>query len=77
MIFSGNHTDANKDTEKKKLSGSFEMNFETGEVTLNVDISNATFDDVLFAFKECRDEFQRQIDNRDKCPFHKQETKKV
>jgi hypothetical protein len=71
MIFSGTHTDANKETEKKKLSGSFELDYETGEVTLSVNISNSTFQDVLFAFKECRDEFQRQIDNREKCPFHK------
>jgi hypothetical protein len=71
MIFSGNHTNANKETEKKKLVGNFEMDFATGEVTLNVDISNSTFEDVLFAFQECRDEFQRQIDNKEKCPFHK------
>lgn len=70
MIFSATHTDANKDTNQKKVTGEFTVDFEKMEVTLNVALSNADFADVLFAMQECRDEFQRQIDNKAKCPFH-------
>ncbi len=36
-LFIGTHTSPDKDTGSMKVSGSFEMNFETGEVTLKVD----------------------------------------
>ena len=58
-----------KNDSGKIIRGTFEIIGE--RLDFNCTTQNASFDEVLIAITKLRDECQRQIDSRQKCPYFK------
>ena len=56
---------------KRILQGTF--SYENGKLQFVCNTHGVEFPEVLEAITALRDECQRQIDNKDKCPFHKKD----
>ena len=48
-----------------------EFSFENGKLDFQCHTQNVEFEEVLEAIIALKNECQRQIDNKQKCPFHK------
>ena len=57
-----------KADEPKILKVEFEV--VNGELSFTCHTQNVSFEEVLNGITLLRDECQRQIDNKEKCPFH-------
>ena len=47
--------------------------YKEGKLSFTTHNNGVSFDEALAAITAVRDECQRQIDNKDKCPFSKKE----
>ena len=54
----------------KIIQGEFSIDFETGGLNFICNTQNVEFHEVEEAFIRLRDEVQRQLDNKKKCPFY-------
>ncbi len=58
-----------KQITAKYIKGEF--SFIDGVLSFTTKTNGASFNEVLEAITKLRDECQRQIDNKQNCPFHK------
>ena len=54
----------------KIIKGEFSIDFETDSFNFTCNTQNVTFAEVEQALIRLRNEVQRQLDNKEKCPFH-------
>lgn len=59
----------------KIIQGEFSIDFETNGLNFTCHTQNVTFTEVENALIKLRDELERQIKNKNKCPFSPNYTK--
>lgn len=60
-----------KPEDEKFIKGEFSIDFETNGLNFTCSTQNVEFEEVEAALIKLRDEIQRQLDNKHKCPFYK------
>lgn len=58
-----------KQTSEKFIKGEFSIDFESDRLNFTCSTNNVSFKEVENALIRLRDEVQRQLDNKKKCPF--------